>query len=114
MKKFYYFATVAIILIGCGKIEKAISNLELRMDAIEGTAISTVDKQITAISASLETLKSVDESLQGLIDILEKEDELAWLYPNMSEDERKEKLQRIKSEKALDVENRINDLVGGV
>ena len=46
--------------------------------------------------------------------ILEKEDELAWLYPNMSEDERKEKLQRIKSEKALDVENRINDLVGGV
>lgn len=75
MKKFYYFATVAIILIGCGKIEKAISNLELRMDAIEGTAISTVDKQITAINASLETLKSVDESLQGLIDILEKEDE---------------------------------------
>ena len=46
--------------------------------------------------------------------ILEKEDELAWLYPNMSEDERREKLQRIKSEKALDVENRINDLVGGV
>ena len=30
--------------------------------------------------------------------ILEKEDELAWLYPNMREDERIEKLQRIKSE----------------
>ena len=75
MKKLYIFATVVIILTGCGKIEKAISDLELRMDTIEGTAISTIDKQITAMRASLETLKSVDESLQGLIDILEKEDE---------------------------------------
>ena len=45
--------------------------------------------------------------------VLEKEDELAWLFPNMSEEERKEKLARIKAEKSIDVETRINSLIGG-
>lgn len=43
--------------------------------------------------------------------IAEKSDELAWLFPNLTAEEREEKLARIEAEKAANIDNAINNLL---
>lgn len=43
--------------------------------------------------------------------IAEKSDELAWLFPNLTAEERDEKLARIEAEKAANIDNAINNLL---
>ena len=66
-------ATVAILFASCEKYDHAIADIEDRLDKIEGTSLTTIDQQITAINASLDDLKAVDTALQTLIDDLESE-----------------------------------------
>ena len=65
-------------------------------DAFEDT-----DKQYERIS------KAVDRK------ILEKDDELMWLFPDMSPEERKEKLARISEGEAMDSEKALESILNG-
>lgn len=71
-KAFYILtATAAILLVSCKKYDNAIADLKDRLDKIEGTTLTTIDQQITAINGSIDDLKGVDVALQSLIDNLE-------------------------------------------
>jgi hypothetical protein len=45
--------------------------------------------------------------------VLEKEDELRWLYPNMTDDEIAEKLERINSQKDFDQDAALERILQG-
>ena len=71
-KAFYILtATAAILLVSCKKYDNAIADIKDRLDKIEGTSLTTIDQQITAINGSIDDLKGVDVALQSLIDNLE-------------------------------------------
>ena len=45
--------------------------------------------------------------------VLEKEDELRWLYPNMTDEEIADKLARIEAQKEIDTERTIENIISG-
>ena len=55
----------------CEKYDHAISDIEDRLDKIEGTSLTTIDQQITAINGSIDDLKGVDAELKGYIKSLQ-------------------------------------------
>ena len=71
-RSFYILtAIVAILFASCEKYDHAIADIEDRLDKIEGTSLTTIDQQITAINGSIEDLKGVDAELKGYIESLE-------------------------------------------
>ena len=70
---FLLSVTLAVLFTSCEKWDHAIADIEDRLDKIEGTKITSIEQQITAINTSLEDLKAVDAALQTLIDDLEAE-----------------------------------------
>ena len=57
---------------GCEKYDKAIQDLNDRIDHLEGSLIASIEEQITNITSSLADLQKVDERLAGLIDSLDE------------------------------------------
>lgn len=71
-KSFYILTAVtAMLFASCEKYDHAISDIEDRLDKIEGTSLTTIDQQVTAINGSIDDLKGVDVALHSLIDNLE-------------------------------------------
>ena len=73
IKKSFYILTavVAMLFASCEKYDHAISDIEDRLDKIEGTSLTTIDQQITAINGSIDDLKVVDAELKGYIESLQ-------------------------------------------
>ena len=74
MKRIITYLTVTIFLlqaIGCKKIDQQFENIYDRIDEIEGTSLTTIDQQITAINGSIDDLKGVDAELKGYIESLQ-------------------------------------------
>ena len=73
MKRAFYIlgASVAIIFASCEKYDHAISDIEDRLDKIEGTSLTTIDQQIAAINGSIDDLKGVDAELGVYIESLQ-------------------------------------------
>ena len=73
MKRAFYIlgASVAIIFASCEKYDHAISDIEDRLDKIEGTSLTTIDQQIAAINGSIDDLKGVDAELGDYIESLQ-------------------------------------------
>ena len=71
-KSFFVLAVaVAMLFASCEKYDHAISDIEDRLDKIEGTSLTTIDQQITAINSSIDDLKGVDAELKGYIESLQ-------------------------------------------
>ena len=64
-------AAVAMLFASCEKYDHAISDIEDRLDKIEGTSLTTIDQQIIAINSSIDDLKGVDAELKGYIESLQ-------------------------------------------
>ena len=76
IKKLFYLISVCMLSMtscDCSKYDYELSEIDKRLDAIEGTSLTTIAEQIAAINASLDDLKGVDAALQKLIDDLEAE-----------------------------------------
>ena len=73
IKKSFFVLTVAVVMLfaSCEKYDHAISDIENRLDKIEGTSLTTIDQQITAINGSIDDLKGVDAELKGYIESLQ-------------------------------------------
>ena len=73
IKKSFFVLTVAVAMLfaSCEKYDHAISDIEDRLDKIEGTSLTTIDQQITAINSSIDDLKGVDAELKGYIESLQ-------------------------------------------
>ena len=74
MKRIITYLTVTIFLlqaIGCKKIDQQFENIYDLIDKIEGTSLTTIDQQITAVNGSIDDLKGVDAELKGYIDALQ-------------------------------------------
>ena len=73
IKKSFFVLTVAVAMLfaSCEKYDHAISDIEDRLDKIEGTSLTTIDQQITAINGSIDDLKGVDAELKGYIESLQ-------------------------------------------
>jgi len=73
IKKSFYILTavVAMLFASCEKYDHAISDIEDRLDKIEGTSLTTIDQQIAAINGSIDDLKDVDAELKGYIESLQ-------------------------------------------
>ena len=68
---FVLTAAVAMLFASCEKYDHAISGIEDRLDKIEGTSLTTIDQQVTAINSSIDNLKGVDTELNGYISALQ-------------------------------------------
>ena len=68
---FVLTAAVAILFASCDKYDQDIRDIEDRLDKIEGTSLTTIDRQITAINGSIDDLKVVDAELKGYIESLQ-------------------------------------------
>ena len=70
MKKLFYLSVLflGLALTSCYKEE--IKKLQGRLDLIEGTQITSIQGQISAIKTSLSGLEKVDKDLDGYIDAL--------------------------------------------
>ena len=64
-------AAVAMLFASCERYDHAISDIEDRLDKIEGTSLTTIDQQIIAINSSIDDLKGVDAELKGYIESLQ-------------------------------------------
>ena len=76
IKKLFYLIPVCLLSMtscDCSKYDYELSEIDKRLDAIEGTSLTTIAEQIATINASLDDLKGVDAALQKLIDDLEAE-----------------------------------------
>ena len=73
IKKSFFVLTVAVAMLfaSCEKYDHAISDIEDRLDKIEGTSLTTIDQQITAINSSIDDLKGVDAELKGYTESLQ-------------------------------------------
>lgn len=73
IKKSFYIMTavVAMLFASCEKYDHAISDIEDRLDKIEGTSLTSIDQQIAAINGSIDDLKEVDAQLDGYIKSLQ-------------------------------------------
>ncbi len=75
MKKlFLVVAAVAIGLSGCGKINDALDELDIRVTELESATIPTINEQIAAINTSIADLEAVDKELKGYITALQGTD----------------------------------------
>ena len=68
---FVLTAAVAMLFASCERYDHAISDIEDRLDKIEGTSLTTIDQQIIAINSSIDDLKGVDAELKGNIESLQ-------------------------------------------
>ena len=68
---FVLTAAVAMLFASCERYDHAISDIEDRLDKIEGTSLTTIDQQIIAINSSIDDLKGVDAELKGYISALQ-------------------------------------------
>ena len=68
---FVLTAAVAMLFASCERYDHAISDIEDRLDKIEGTSLTTIDQQIIAINSSIDDLKGVDAELKGYIESLQ-------------------------------------------
>ena len=64
-------AVIVMAITACDDYNHSISDIEDRVDHIEGTTLTTVDQQVTNINVSIENLEALDEALQQLIDDLQ-------------------------------------------
>ena len=73
IKKSFFVLTAAVTMLfaSCEKYDHAISEIEDRLDKIEGTSLTTIDQQIAAINASINDLKAMDTELGGYISALQ-------------------------------------------
>ena len=73
IRRLFYILTavVAILLASCEKYDDAITDIKDRLDKIEGTSLTTIDRQIAAINSSINDLKGVDTELVGYISALQ-------------------------------------------
>ena len=62
---------VLIFASGCKDMKLDIQDSKDRLDALEGTTITTINEQITAINSSITDLQDMDETLDGYIKTLE-------------------------------------------
>ena len=60
-----------ILTAGCKDMKLDIQDSKDRLDVLEGTTITTINEQITAINSSITDLQSMDETLDGYIKSLE-------------------------------------------
>lgn len=60
-------AILVIISYSCNKYDNAIADIEDRLEKIEGTAINSLEKQITEITSSIKDLEHVDYILEDAI-----------------------------------------------
>ena len=73
IKKSFFILTAAVAMLfaSCERYDHAISDIEDRLDKIEGTSLTTIDQQIIAINSSIDDLKGVDAELKGYIESLQ-------------------------------------------
>lgn len=64
-------AVIVMAITACDDYNHSISDIEDRVDHIEGTTLTTVDQQVTNINVSIENLEALDEALLQLIDDLQ-------------------------------------------
>ena len=69
------FTKIALIILitmpSCKDMKLDIQDSKDRLDVLEGTTITTINEQITAINSSITDLESMDETLDGYIKSLE-------------------------------------------
>ena len=69
------FTKIAIVILitmpSCKDMKLDIQDSKDRLDVLEGTTITTINEQITAINSSITDLQSMDETLDGYIKSLE-------------------------------------------
>ena len=89
-KRVFHILTAVIVMAitACDDYNHSISDIEDRVDHIEGTTLTTVDQQVANINVSIENLEALDEALQQLIDDLQvKADDLqSQLDDNLAAD----------------------------
>ncbi|MBQ8271992.1 MAG: leucine-rich repeat domain-containing protein [Tidjanibacter sp.] len=97
MKKLYFILlTSLVMMVGCAEINERLDNLEGRVDDIENTQITTLEQQISAISATIPNLEKADLDLKDYILALQKEAgdlEASIAATNTKIDEMKEALE---------------------
>lgn len=97
MKKLYFILlTSLVMMVGCAEINERLDNLEGRVDDIENTQITTLEQQISAISATIPNLEKADSDLKDYILALQKEAgdlEASITATNTKIDEMKEALE---------------------
>lgn len=67
---FFLFLAMAMFFAGCN-YDHEITDLEDRLDRLEGSSLTTIDQQVTAINASIADLEKVDAQLDGYIKSLQ-------------------------------------------
>lgn len=71
-KRVFFLSALSVLLLtSCEKYDHAISDIEDRLDLIEGTSLTTIGQQITNINTSIDELKGVDTELGGYIESLQ-------------------------------------------
>ena len=60
-----------VLTFGCKDMKLDIQDLKDRLDVLEGTTITSINEQISAINTSISDLKEMDESLDTYIKVLE-------------------------------------------
>lgn len=71
-RAFHILAAVIVMAItACDDYNHSISDIEDRVDHIEGTTLTTVEQQVTNINVSIENLEALDETLLQLIEDLQ-------------------------------------------
>lgn len=66
-----FLAAMLVLFTGCNQYDDDIASIQDRLDKIEGSSLTTVEQQITAINGSINDLKTVDAELKSLIASLE-------------------------------------------
>ncbi|MBR5103698.1 MAG: hypothetical protein IKV05_03335 [Bacteroidales bacterium] len=76
MKKTIFFLLSLLTFVSCyddSELRKQMQDFEDRLTGLAGTVIASVDEQITGITSSIDSLKTVDAELEGYISALESQ-----------------------------------------
>ena len=76
-------ASIAVFLSSCVDYENSLSDIEDRLDYLEGVSLPSVSQQIASVSVSITNLEALDEQFQQLVEALMNEvDSIQLLLDN--------------------------------
>ena len=65
MKRLFYFLLLPLLLTGCRDMGTELDDIKARLITLEGTTVSSIDEQITAVKASIKALQDAKSALEG-------------------------------------------------